>query len=748
MFEAVVAAIKGTQGSSPRNEWLLTIAELYAISHKSVKIDEDRVPAGKTKYPKLRGDERALLHSLFREKCVVDGASFAAWESCVVKVTQDLYNTTWSFKNIVQSLIGKVQWARVQPLNQWAEKVKAGNAAASGPREGQGRYQNYMFNPVVYTPKDIEELRTMCAQPVGDLRGRQLREGTKEEWRIIAGIADGTIVCRRMPDFLKSILDAKELIRFYRTIQRQVEGELVVQLHSGVHIHESRQQTREIKDDILAAAVEAKVNVPELQRMLHLAKTISYNHATRSIHIFFFDRKTAGKYQGWQLPFKRAVYRLVNVHRPDSGSVWARQLGRDGVRLTDSRKYQIDIYNITRFTDVGRLTAYLQLHLGVDYEFEDMDECTPNSRTSTVWRLTIKSAECPQFLRGIVRLVWFGRTLVLKHPYARQRLQCLRCGNLGHTMSRCRYTPELLQGVGSRVATDAEVAKLEDLAQPFASLAELKQSAAQRLKVQADVERKAMDAVKPEVEEQVGKPSPTRAAATASARAETTNGQDNATTMRVAPEPKAQWVAVPKARGRTLYAHPAALQQKGLETSTRFAVLAEEADGNDVEEEPDSKPQARPIIEISSGDEEETKPKPTLSEQAKEQLHLLKKKPPKSHDVPQLVALKQRERKVLDEQVGQLAGPKGPKLVGGNLGVEKITTFSEIEMQLGLRPVTTPSSGNCMAMAIAQAVADHSLAAFDTQLEKITGSIKSGIKWTAHQRSIRPFHANVNTDEH
>lgn len=178
------------------------------------------------------------------------------------------------------------------------------------------------------------------------------------------------------------------------------------------------------------------------------------------------------------------VYPLSNVHRQATGSVWSRQLGRDGVRLAVQREYEIYIHNITRFTDICRHMAYLQRHLVVDFELEDLDECTPDSRTSTVWKLTMKSAECPEYLRGIVRIVWFGRTLILKHPYARQRLQCLRCGNLGHPLARCSNAEEQLRGEESRVAEDKEIAGLEDLAKPFASIAEVKESAARRLKLQ------------------------------------------------------------------------------------------------------------------------------------------------------------------------------------------------------------------------------------------------------------------------
>ena len=75
-----------------------------------------------------------------------------------------------------------------------------------------------------------------------------------DEWRIISGLAEEGIVSRRLPDFLKSVLDSKERLRLYRTIQAQVEGELVLQLRSGTTIRVCRQSTSAIKEDILLAA--------------------------------------------------------------------------------------------------------------------------------------------------------------------------------------------------------------------------------------------------------------------------------------------------------------------------------------------------------------------------------------------------------------------------------------------------------------------------------------------------------------
>ncbi|KAI9985307.1 hypothetical protein PInf_004633 [Phytophthora infestans] len=443
MFSAVVTIIKRSSGEQPRDEWVTTIAELYAIIHRTVSIEEDIVPPNKQRYPKLRGDEKALLYNLFQEINVIGNGT-------PVGLTP--------------------------PLNQWAEKVKLGMTAdasnrASGSEAGasSGHYDTFMFNPACFSKPDIVKFRAICKQVHATQGDKHLREATADEWTVIVGIAEGTIACRRMPDFLSSVFDSQERLRLYNTNQQQVEGELVVQLRGRARVKHSRQQTRLIKEDILLNAAKARINVHELQHMLNLAKTIAYNDIKRSIHIFFFDRATAAKFQGLQVPFRGVMYSLGNVHRPDTGSVWDRQLNSDGVRRTTQREYEVEIHNLTRFTDIGRLTAFLTKHLAVPFELVNMDSFTPNSMRTTAWTLRMKSAECPEYLRGIVRIIWFGRMLILKHPYARKQLQCYRCGNLGHLMARCQMSDEALKGDGSRVADDQQVASLDSLAKSFTS---------------------------------------------------------------------------------------------------------------------------------------------------------------------------------------------------------------------------------------------------------------------------------------
>uniref|UniRef100_A0AAV1VE25 Uncharacterized protein n=2 Tax=Peronospora matthiolae TaxID=2874970 RepID=A0AAV1VE25_9STRA len=231
--------------------------------------------------------------------------------------------------------------------------------------------------------------------------------------------------------------------------------------------------------------------------MLSQAKTIGYNTVQKSINIHFFQRATAAKFQNTLVPFRRKIYRLHNRHAPTSGSVWDRQVGADGTRLTMQTEHVIRLYNVTRYMDIGRFTAFLTAHISPEFDLEPLDTCTPDSRTSTVWRLTIQLAGCPNFLRDVVRLLWFGTVIVLKHPEVGKRLQCLRFGNIGHTMARCGFSTEQLRGPGSILASEEEVSQLEDLAVPFRSFAEMCDIAAQRIRLQDQADTVSAQAVQP-----------------------------------------------------------------------------------------------------------------------------------------------------------------------------------------------------------------------------------------------------------
>ena len=150
------------------------------------------------------------------------------------------------------------------------------------------------------------------------------------------------------------------------------------------------------------------------------------------------------------------------------------------------------------FTDLVILdAALLKAKIPSEFELEVMDTPNPESNTPTVWRVTFKLAGCPTFLHGVVRVLWFGKMIVVKHPTVGHRLQCRQCGNLGHPLARCSFTDDQLKVSGGILVTEDGIQGLADLAKPFSSIKEMKSMAAKRLQLHHEVEAAAQAAVTP-----------------------------------------------------------------------------------------------------------------------------------------------------------------------------------------------------------------------------------------------------------
>lgn len=122
--------------------------------------------------------------------------------------------------------------------------------------------------------------------------------------------------------------------------------------------------------------------------MLIQTKSISYDHVNKTIHFYFFTRTTAECHKEVRVPFFGGLYRLQNAHRPERGSIWQRQQGLNGVPQGRRVRYTVHMHNLTRFSDVGKIAAYLKEKIPTDFDMDDMDTHTPDSRTSTIWKVT------------------------------------------------------------------------------------------------------------------------------------------------------------------------------------------------------------------------------------------------------------------------------------------------------------------------------------------------------------------------
>ena len=88
-------------------------------------------------------------------------------------------------------------------LNQWAQVVRRGTPTPVGIRASpfSPKYEDFMFDPSKFTHEEADRLKAICKDRSFIGHKVSLREGTTDEWRIITGIAEVHIVCRRMPLF-------------------------------------------------------------------------------------------------------------------------------------------------------------------------------------------------------------------------------------------------------------------------------------------------------------------------------------------------------------------------------------------------------------------------------------------------------------------------------------------------------------------------------------------------------------------
>ncbi|KAE9010242.1 hypothetical protein PF011_g9908 [Phytophthora fragariae] len=363
MFNALVEDMRASPAIGQVEAWRATMRELFAkVYLAAVPVQRAVVPAERQRFPKLTGAEVSALLTLFEQTYVADAGTYADWNKLATAISHELLSTKWAFNEIVRKLSSRLKWAKAPVLNQWVQTVtqEAQPRREQGPTPPPPVFEAFMFDPDTYSAAEAKKLRTICVKPKDRTRGTRLREGTDAEWKIIGGMTDGSIACRKLPVFIKQVLDAQERLRLHSTIQAQVEGELVLHLIRNRGVRVSQQTTKAITDAILESAELARVNLTDVHRMLSQTKTISNDRVTKSIHFYFFTRETAVKHKNVRVPFKGTVYTLQNAHRPVAGTVWQRQQGPDGVYAPPRAEYVIHLYNITRFNKIGRIAAYLK----------------------------------------------------------------------------------------------------------------------------------------------------------------------------------------------------------------------------------------------------------------------------------------------------------------------------------------------------------------------------------------------------
>ncbi|EGZ16942.1 hypothetical protein PHYSODRAFT_499568, partial [Phytophthora sojae] len=75
-----------------------------------------------------------------------------------------------------------------------------------------------LFNQSVYSAEVTTQLRQVCEKTYGKHSKGAFREGTEDEWRIVQGLVEGTVICRRLPQFFNRIMRTEDKLRIIGTV--------------------------------------------------------------------------------------------------------------------------------------------------------------------------------------------------------------------------------------------------------------------------------------------------------------------------------------------------------------------------------------------------------------------------------------------------------------------------------------------------------------------------------------------------
>ena len=76
-----------------------------------------------------------------------------------------------------------------------------------------------MFYSSAFTGEDIARLKALCGALATRSEHHQARDGTDDEWAVFVVMVEGTVACRRMPNFLTHVLKSEKRLLLYTSIQ-------------------------------------------------------------------------------------------------------------------------------------------------------------------------------------------------------------------------------------------------------------------------------------------------------------------------------------------------------------------------------------------------------------------------------------------------------------------------------------------------------------------------------------------------
>jgi hypothetical protein len=425
-----------------------------------------RPKAGDT-LPHLTTQQAQMLVDLFRAQIVGRQGSAATVLSAIRDLVIACFRSTWAFEKLLEQRVSSAQVPAAPPNTAWGKPTGPGSSASVKNTMAESS-ATFRFDPFVYSAEDIARLGKICCEP--HAFPKKLRQRTDDEWSIMWGIMNGTILARTLPQFMKRCCTMNQFQYFHHFMIERAEGELFVKLPSNMKMYDYNQTTARLSDFIRTSASSQNWKDPRLAEMLTAVKVVSYNEERHAIHFHFFTKLEATKWENMAVPILRSTAVLQN---PDARrrEIVTREDGTQAVVLlpppdgTEDDRYQSPyrcrITNVTRTFEVDKLARFLQkltgnaMRMGVP-----VDTYGPGSQWSLVWDFFAQTSNCPAALSSINRIMWRDHQLLVIHKFGASAAPCHKCARTGHQMANCTTPEEEWYTEHTLVVTDEEIAQL------------------------------------------------------------------------------------------------------------------------------------------------------------------------------------------------------------------------------------------------------------------------------------------------
>ncbi|KAJ8575505.1 hypothetical protein ON010_g3708 [Phytophthora cinnamomi] len=272
-------------------------------------------------HPDLSSEELDKLTQLFLTEIADDRANARKWRARLHDLTRAVYK---SRKSLAETMEVSTQAAQAKPKqagNPWLERASYTTNSATEDVEMNGKKQDstFRFLRSSYPQNEIGDLRRLCETRYGF--PSRLRQPTDNEWKIVKGILEGTILCmERLPDFLKRVCTNAALRVIQNTIKAQVEGDLMLLLSPDFKVFPEFQSRRRLTSEFFLGIKNSGNNPAKVATMLQEAKQICYDQGHHTVHLIFWTREMAAKWgkEFGTLTFRNRRFPLQNAHQEDA----------------------------------------------------------------------------------------------------------------------------------------------------------------------------------------------------------------------------------------------------------------------------------------------------------------------------------------------------------------------------------------------------------------------------------------------